>query len=379
MEQEEIRKDLDYFLQKVEQSHPNPFLHITKSNFEQKLRKISEDLIELPVLGLKLQQLISQIQDSHTQISLNKKILGNECYPLRFKSFADGTYLIKSNSENQKFLGMKLKRINQRPLNKIKKLLEAIIPNENSVSYGYYFVRFLHEPEILCYLNIVKFPSSAVYELEDKQGKTYILSTEPKSINTELLEIKDDIKISEDTLYEKEIYWTKYIESTHTYYLQYNSCELRDEFPIEKIVEEIRNQAIEKLVVDLRNNKGGDSDVLQPLLKYLNNQDNKYPLFIITSSDTFSSAVINAIELSKIKNCTIVGDIPHGSPTHFGEVVHFTLPSSKLDFQSSTQLFEYQPYSLGETLKIDIFLPETFEEYYSGVDKQMRYIENLLP
>lgn len=379
MEQDKTRKDLDYFLQMLEQNHPNPFLYITKSNFEQRLKEISKSSVDIPVLGLELQQLVSRIQDSHTQISLNKKILGNECYSIRFKSFADGIYLVKADFKDKKFLGMKLRNINNTSLEKVRELMKALIPKENSISYDYYFINFLHEPQILSYLNIIETPNEITYELEDEQGISHILSVIPNNIDIVLSDIKEKIGIFEDTLCMKEIYWTKYIENIRTYYFQYNSCKLREEFSIEKIIEEIKDRDIDKLVVDLRNNKGGDADILQPLVKYLDNPKRNFSLFVLTSSNTFSSAIINAIELSKTKNCLIIGDIPHGSPTHFGEVLHLTLPHSKLDYQLSTKLFEYPPYRLGETLKIDITIKETFEDYTSGIDKQMEYIRNVLP
>lgn len=378
MLQEKIREDLDYLLQKLKQNHPNPFLNISSVDFVQELTEISKNSVDITILGMRLQKLISQLRDSHSLICLNEKILGNKCYPLRFKSFVDGTYLIKVNPKNKEFLGMRLKKINNIPIEEVKERVKTLISNENPVSYSYYFVNFLYEPRILNYFNIIETPS-ILYELEDEQGIVHILSVQPENIDTQLLNIKEEIKIIDETLYLKDIYWTKYFENIHTYYFQYNSCKVKKELPIEKIIEDIKEKDIKKLVVDLRNNKGGDSRVLEPFIAYLNDTNQKFHLFVLTSSDTFSSAIMNAIKLSKMKNCKIVGDTPHGSPTHFGETLSFILPNSKLDFQLSTKQFEYPPYKLGETLKIDVPMGETFKDYASGIDKLMKYVKNVLP
>lgn len=378
MQQKELKQDLDSFLNILEKNHPRPFENIAQGSFQQKLTEIANDTTEISDLGLRLQQLVSKIGDSHTQVCLNSTVVGNRCYPLRFKSFEDGTYLIKAIPSKEKYLGMKLKAINNVSIEEIKTLFATLIPKENSTSIDYYFTNFLHEPRILQYFDITK-STEALYILEDKHGETCSLSIEPEDINVELLDIAHNTKYIDETLLQKDIYWTKYFSTDSTYYFQYNSCHEREDFSIEKIIEDIKTKEIKKLVIDLRNNKGGDSGVLEPLIKYLDKLEINTKVFVLVSSDTFSSALTNAIQLSKINNTLLIGDTPHGSPTHFGEILYFTLPNSKLEFQSSTKLFKCSPYKLGDTLNLDIRIKQTFENYISGVDELMKYIRNVLP
>lgn len=378
LETRQLIEDSNFLLETLKNIHPRPFLNIPQKAFEDSLEIISNSPRQVSTFGLELSQLLSRLKDSHTQVCFNQMILGNECYPIRFKSFANGIFVIKANLENKKFLGLQLKKINNYAVEEIKSLVQTIIPNENKTSIDYYLPNLLFEPAILNYFKIIE-TQEAEYTFEDASGLPYILVTKPMDLNIQLTHVRNKIKVFDETLHQINPYWIKYLQTEDIYYFQYNSCEEAKNLRIKKIVEDIELRKRKKIVIDLRNNKGGDSDVLKPFIEYTSNLEKKPRLFVLVSSQTFSSALINTIQLSKIENTLIIGDIPHGSPTHFGEIAHFTLPNSKLEFQSSTKLFDYPPYKLGETLNLNVNIRETFEDYISGIDKSMKYVENVLP
>jgi len=45
--------------------------------------------------------------------------------------------------------------------------------------------------------------------------------------------------------------------------------------------------------------------------------------------------------LSKIKGSISILDIPHGSPTHYGEYMKVRLPNTGLEVKISTKYFKY--------------------------------------
>lgn len=377
LNQNQRDKDKRFLFDSLKKFHPSPFGNISQDDFIHELNQIFETFRNIPELGIELSQLISKLKDSHTRISLDQKILGKFCFPIRFKSFTNGIFVVKINVQNEKFLGLKLIAINNQPIEQIKKSLSTLIATENRTSIDYYFPSLVIEPVILKYFNLIT-TQEVEYTLEDPKGLRYIFNITPKDVETKLTDVEDKIGSLEESLQEKSSSWSKYYQEEDLFYLQYNSCHEDTSSPINKIVKNIQQKNPSKIVLDFRNNKGGDSAVLKPVINYLKKTiQAKRKIFILTSADTFSSAIINVVELSKINNSFIIGDIPHGSPTHFGEIKNLELPNSKLPFQLSTKLFKFTGYELGEVLNVDKLLHLRFKEYYSGQDKCMEYIKTL--
>jgi hypothetical protein len=146
-----------------------------------------------------------------------------------------------------------------------------------------------------------------------------------------------------------------------------------------RVVRDIKSFNAKKLIIDLRNNKGGDSEVLDPLLDYIKKNGNEIKTFTLVGADTYSSAIINLLDLSKLPNTISVGEIPHGNPTHYGEVESFELPNSKLKIFTSTKIFTFKGYELGESFKPDYIVPHIPKELFRGKDTQFEYLRrNLL-
>jgi len=251
------------------------------------------------------------------------------------------------------------------------------IPIENEISLNYYLPTKLVEPKILNYFGVA---NGNDVEFVFQNGKEKItVKVTALDYKTELVDINDSVRELDETLYKKEIYWIKDIPELEVVYLQYNECEEREDYKMSQVVRDIKNFNREKLIIDLRNNKGGDSDVLNPLLNYIRKEQNKIEIFVLTGVDTYSSAIYNLVQLSRLKNVITLGDIPHGNPTHYGQVESFVLPNSKLRIFTSTRIFKFRGYKLGETFLPQYLVSHVSTELLNGKDMQFRYLqENLI-
>ena len=71
-------------------------------------------------------------------------------------------------------------------------------------------------------------------------------------------------------LYPNPPYFTKIINDA--LYIRYASCENYPAYTIEKLLTDIQkstNKNIKKVIIDLRDNQGGDSDLLLPIIDYI--------------------------------------------------------------------------------------------------------------
>jgi C-terminal processing protease CtpA/Prc len=152
--------------------------------------------------------------------------------------------------------------------------------------------------------------------------------------------------------------------------LTLNNCWFNEEYIgcLKTMFTEIKKNGIGNVAVDLRNNGGGNSLVANEFIKYLNVesfktatyewrfgmfvlpsddgiiQNERYEnllfdgnVYILTSSDTFSSAMLFAQYIKDNRLGKIIGQAPGLPASHYGEIATFVLPNSKLLFSVSTK------------------------------------------
>ena len=109
---------------------------------------------------------------------------------------------------------------------------------------------------------------------------------------------------------------------------------------------------IRRLVVDMRFNGGGRSEHIQPFFEELGLRPalDQGGLYVILGRQTYSSAVLNAVEFDHKTHATFVGESPSSVPNHYGDVSSFILPNSKLRIDYSTKHFPMTKIAAGEKL-----------------------------
>ena len=374
--QKQLVTDLDYFYSKLVKMHPNPFKYISRGevlSYIEETKAVSENL-KLEDFGIRLMKLLARLNDGHTEVGASDDVLGTLNYPFKFKYITDGYYVISASKEYKKYLGSKLLAINDKSINEIEDLLGAIVPIENETSLKYYLPTKLVEPKLLNYFEIAN-GNNAEFTFQ-KDGKDFVVEVLALDYNTELIDILSTVKELEVTLEKKETYWVESMSELDAIYLQYNDCEKREDYTMDQAIKDIESYNMSNLVIDLRNNKGGNSEVLNPLLRYIKKEQDRIRVFVLVGTDTYSSAIYNLIQLSRFKSVTTLGDIPHGNPTHYGQVESYDLPNSKLKIFCSTKTFTFKGYRLGETFKPNYVVKQIPEELFAGEDTQFRYLTN---
>ena len=144
---------------------------------------------------------------------------------------------------------------------------------------------------------------------------------------------------------------------------EYRSC-LREMFTA------VKEQGIENVGVDIRDNGGGNSLVVNEFIRYLDvdtyrvdtcqwrlgifnpdfgsgiNQNQRYAdltfegnVYVLTSAGSFSSAMMFAEYIKDNQLGTLIGEAPGNTPSGFGDIAIFRLPNSGLYVQVSTKEF----------------------------------------
>ncbi|HEY6401570.1 MAG TPA: S41 family peptidase, partial [Blastocatellia bacterium] len=131
---------------------------------------------------------------------------------------------------------------------------------------------------------------------------------------------------------------------------------------------------VERVVIDLRLNGGGNSAIFDPLIKALSRRRHvskqrgqQGKLFVLIGRRTFSSALLNAVELKEETKPILVGEPAGQRPNFYGEVETMRLPYSRLRVHYSTRFFKTMDGD-PPALAPDIEVEPSSSDYMSGRD-----------
>jgi hypothetical protein len=385
--------DLNYLENELPAEHYNLFFKLEKEEFIKEMDKLKNDLPELSNLDttLRLAEIFAKIGDTHTAID-NTRFL-TEYYPLFLKKFEDGYRVIMTDNQYKKILGAKLIAINNYSIEELKDHFNKIITADNQISIDYRISSFLKLNEVLKYLGIVDSKNEFLFE---KDGEKIRINFEPLKIKNMASSNNSLSKLDYQTGYVRsnanQLFWSDYIAAEKMVYFQYNSCWSRElaqkhgkpnsELPSfaaeeSEILNYIKNKEIDKLVIDLRFNSGGDSSQGTELAEKLSKYQDQFETYIIIGADTFSSAIINALDFKKQLDGYLIGTATMGKPNHYGEVRTFNLPNTGLRVSYSTNYFKLLENSDPDSLYPDITVETKFEDFLSGRDSILEIIKNI--
>ena len=363
-------EDLEFLKTELPKRHKNLYANIPEKEFNLKITKIEK---KTPILNnetfeIELYKLIKEIGDEHTRIEPKYQTI----FPIYFDFFKEGIFVIKTDSLNSKLLYKKLNGIEKSAIKNIINDYKKIIKDDNKSYFEVCFLNFINNPKVLKGLNITKSDSGAKFILDNQE---FLISATNKenfaqTKNTQLLRLKH-----------KDNYWYEFIDINKTMYFNYQDCTEQIGKTFETFNNElfnaIENQKPEKLIIDLRNNSGGNSAILKPFLEKLktNYLNKKGSLYILIGKKTFSSALMNAIDLKRNYNSILIGEPTSGNVNHYGETRGFYLPNSKIIIGYSTKYWENWIGYLGPLIP-DVQINYSIENFKNNKDEAIEYVNN---
>ena len=380
-------EDLDFLCDNLEMKHKNLYGKVSKEEFLCEKQKVIDKIDDLSEsqFYFELKHLISLVGDGHTNITYKGLLyehLPVLCFSIR--KFDDGWHLTKLEEENSRYLGYLLTEINNVSIEDIYEKAKSIISYDNETWRQVQFSSTVNLYDALEYLGVLQGEEEVNLTLKkDRSGEEENLILKP-------LYQKDmeDSDVAEFQQKETPITAMKGIYNScpideNIYYIQYNMCSEDPDLTIKdftkKISNDLKNNSYKKLIIDLRYNTGGNSDILAPVIKCISNykKNNKLDIYTLIGEKTFSSAVINSIELKDELNATLVGSETGGSVNCYGEIKTFDLPNLPMTVIYSTKYFELIKGYNKDSLCPDIPVEKSFENYKNGIDSDLEAILKL--
>ena len=385
--EEKWKQDLDCLANELPNRHKDLFFQITETAFRQAVTRVDKSIPSMKdyEVIVNMAQIVAMVGDGHTRL-VWEKVPGLRFYPLRLYWFDDGLYVLESLPEYHMVLGSRIRQIGGADIAEALDVVRPLIPCENEAQVRNWSPQCLLIAEILQALKISSDKESARFTLANKKGDIFECDILPLPLvrlsQLEFISVLDSSEIV-TPLYLKrpsEYYWFEYLEDSHTLYFQYNACTNMDTLPLldfcETMFAYVESHSVQKLIFDVRNNGGGNSQVAEPFILRIKEHsilNQKGHLFVIVGRQTFSSAILNALQLRNETNALIAGEPTGGKPNHFGEVRGFNLPHSGIEITYSTKYFTTAKEDT-PSLMPDIDVKIQASDYFSGRDPVLEAI-----
>ena len=263
--------------------HPGLYFFHTKKEFQDLLDKELEkkkrfNKYDLYYITNKLIKFLLSKYDSHTSLYFTPRVF----FPLLFTIIQDKVYLINESPDLENVIGGTLLSINGVPIKQILKEFEEIICYSTKE-----YVEMQQCSSIISYDKLRSLPSIK----DNTTIFNYEIKVENKIVNLNLDINKEyrTFKANFDANYKMEIL------NDNIIHIVYNMCSEPEKMI--KIVENLKNYTnISKYIIDLRNNGGGNSEIIKPLVEFL--KDKK--VVVLVNEHVFSSGRMAYVDLKNI-------------------------------------------------------------------------------
>jgi len=366
---ESRKEDLNFLVEKLEEIHPDPYRNINhqKEIFEKSLEKSLEVREEYFILAV--QESLALLGDLHTGVV---GIL-EEPLPTQYVYINDSFYITRSNEKTPEMLTAKLLGINGYNLQEIIPKISKLSSNESKEVLQKDLSAFLQCNRILRYYG---FSNSEGVNLQTDKGDFKVKRNEKRGKTIEPLLWEEEEKKNK-TYFGNNTYQAR-IEGNCLFF-QYNKCSNKEHTENElssfkkRLLENAQN--VENIIIDLRLNKGGDTDIMEDVFERL--PDNK-KVYVAMGPNSTSSAIHHIVYLKTNKNAILLGERAGQKTRRFGNKNNLSLPHSKIKTICSSKDFDLLPEEKSDFLEPDIKIPVTIEDYINNTDPLNKWIDENL-
>lgn len=367
--------DLTFIGKQLEGRHFGLFDCISKEEFYTRQQEIADKLNDLSEIEFyfELRALIASIGVAHTTINLNVSMNSPfKLLPYTIQHYSDGWILTGISDAFKAYLGYEVTALNGIEMSSVKEKARSLISNENDAWLNQQMPALLMNADALVFMGILENNEALRLTLkhEDKLEEITIPSVSGPLYQSDILRIEQpDIQ----TFRQPKIYMG-FPLNEQTYYIQYNQCSEMPGYSMSQfaadVEKELNEQHYEKLILDLRYNTGGNSAVLEPMLMMINayQQSNELKLITLISELTFSSGVMNAIQLKYGLNSVLIGTPTGGNVNGYGELQQFNLNHFPYTVSYCVKYFEMITGYEKDSLYPDINVEVKFNDLMQGKD-----------
>jgi uncharacterized protein len=364
--------DLGVFARELASRHANAFHHITRAQFDEEVAALDRqlDTLDSDAIYIGLDRIAASIGDAHTFVRFPADSARLQIVIAHF----DGVYRVALIAPGlEQALGARIVNIEGTPIARVRELIESITPAEEPRVGESLIPQHMALGLVLHGLGIAPSRDLVHFTLADDAGHEFVVAVHAGPLDKLVSLVTNPPLFRQDP---DKRFWFTWLPGPRAVYCNFRGYQDL-ETNAQALLEFVAEKHAEKLIIDLRQNGGGDyfeglRHLVEPIRK-LPEINRKGHLFVLIGVQTFSAAMANAAHFRQMTAATLVGRTIGESPNSYQEPRERTLPNSKLVFRYSTKLYEFNKD--GENaIRPDHEVTTTWEEYKAGRDPVMDWV-----
>jgi Peptidase family S41 len=381
------QQDIDATLESLFTKHKNAFHTTPRKDIQKAADELKAKVGQLAdyEVTVGLMRLVALIGDAHTNLQFNT--LKWHVLPIDIEWLRDGVFIAKADQDHRDLLGARVLGLGNLTVEDAATRAASVTARENDQWSKVMAKQWIRYAEVLRATGIIDSLDAAPLTLLGADGakRTLVLKPTPATKKFQWITLPDaefkDLTATRKPRDGGRWYGHSFDAASGTLYCWYDRCQNQPDKPTvgtwaKEVLGLLDEHDVQRVVIDLRRNGGGNSILLSPLIGGLArrekiNQDGK--IFVLIDRHTFSSAEMNAGELKRGTKAVLVGEPTGGKPNGYGEVRTFNLPNSGLTVQYSTRYFKVEDMDRPSQMP-DVNVEPTAAEFFAGRDVMMEAV-----
>jgi hypothetical protein len=339
--------DVNLLLNKILTIHPNPFRRYILSDWQHTANQLKKyPPVNDAKAALSLYQFLAMAADGHTEAALAPAALRGYWLPLIIRRFKDGWFVRTGHPRYRALFGKPITHVGGIPVDTVAKRLRPFVSCDNAIGALDGIGNLFRNAVVLEALEISPRDSVEITVQNEKRTGTpvTVYATSDSWVTAEWIDVDQELNRGQKPLYRRfdRNYDFEVLNEERIIYVWFSEIRDEDDETIaqffSRVFRFIQENEVERFVLDLRENSGGNLELNGPVLHGLIAcRKVNYPggLYVIIGRDTYSAAMNLAVSLERHTYALFVGEPTGATPNHFGDTQKFTLPYSQLTVEIS--------------------------------------------
>ena len=391
------RADLAQLVREIKRLGYAPFRLVTEADFAAQVAALHEAIPQRTdaqiVAGL--MKLMRLVDDGHTRLR-DFSAQPDLCLtlPVQFSLFEEGLFIVAAAPPHADLLGAHVLAFDGHLTDEVCVAFDPLISRDNLQWPKQMLPYHLREVALLHALGLLAEPQGATLTLRDRSGTESAVALAadltqpdiwfaiPAPVGWRFLPETLPAPLPHYLRHAGSYYWFDYLAAERAVYFQFNRVRDAEDEPLAdfaaRLFRFIAEHKVEKLVIDLRWNNGGNTFLEMPLLHRLigcGKVNWRGKLFVIIGRRTFSAAQNFATLLERHTEAIFAGEPTGSRPNFVGESIPFTLTYSGLKGTISDLYWQSSwPMDHRTWLAPHLYTPPTFAAYAENRDLALEAI-----
>lgn len=357
--------DLDFLDHRIRETHWQLFALVEQSKWESEVQRLRGDLGRLEdwQIAMRLMELARLGDSGHTHAL--PPFQGDDSFhaaDIRLQWFSDGLFVTAAPDAHQHLVGRRVLRIGSGDPEAVLVKVQAVVPHDSNSGLRAFSTLYLTMPEVLMHFGFATARDTLPLTLSDSNNGELAVKLPAPALSMPRLQawmqyveappqwaLARNRDANSTPLWLQQPEQTFWIAPAHVsglLYAQLNAVRDGEEETLAGFAARLRTQlaadSVQGLVLDLRHNRGGNGELLEPLLHALIATPKLHErgnFYVLIRGRTFSAAALLIGDLERHLDPVFVGEPSGAGPTHVGEDNMILLPNSGLAVMAASRIF----------------------------------------